>query len=68
MSHANPTEKLGAEAQIEKVKEIVEAAIILRDEAAEARDRTQDLNQASYWSGRANALSELIGRLQGLEL
>ena len=37
---------------------------VLRDEAAEARDRVEDLNQASYWSGRANALSEMITRLK----
>jgi hypothetical protein len=65
MTQSNEAGRLDAEAQVEKVGEILEAAIVLRDEAAQARDRTVDLNQASYWSGRANALSELITRLQG---
>ena len=64
MSHSNEPENTGAEAQNEKLKEILAAAIVLRDEAAEARDRTEDLTQASYWSGRANALSEIIKRLE----
>jgi hypothetical protein len=64
MSKPSDNDSTNAEAQIEKIREVLEAAIVLRDEAAEARDRTQDLNQASYWSGRANALSEVIKRLQ----
>ena len=68
MSHAKPTEKLAAEAQVEKVREILEAAVVLRDEATAARDRTEDLNQASYWSGRANALAELIARFRSIGL
>jgi hypothetical protein len=68
MSHANELQKLGADTTVEKVREILEAAIVLRNEAAEARDRTEDLNQASYWSGRANALTELITRLRSAGL
>jgi len=64
MSHEHHAEKNNSEALLEEVRDILEAARVLRDEAAEARDRTEDLNQASYWSGRANALSELITRLQ----
>jgi hypothetical protein len=64
MSKPNSIESANAEAMVEKTREILKAAVILRDEAAEARDRTEDVIQASYWSGRANALSEIIKRLQ----
>jgi len=64
MSKLNSIESTTTENVVEKTREILRAAAILRDEAAEARDRTEDVTQASYWSGRANALSEIIKRFQ----
>ena len=68
MSQDKHAEMNSAEAKLKGIRDILEAAIVLRDEAAENRDRTEDLNQASYWSGRANALSEIVKRLQSAGL
>jgi hypothetical protein len=61
MSDESQIEQLKTE---EKIREILQGAAVLRDEAAQTRDRTEDLIQASYWSGRANALAELITRFR----
>ena len=53
-----------AQTQLEKAREIHESAKALLQEAQDARDRELDVTQASYWSGRANALSELIKLFQ----
>ncbi len=48
----------------ETILQIVESTTFLRDEAIKTRDHVVDASQACYWSGRANALTELIERIR----
>ncbi len=68
MTHHTPPANPNSEQKLEQLREVLEAVRVLRDEASGARDRTEDLTQASYWSGRANAFSEVISRIEGIGL